>query len=96
MALSRNRNLRLTFVLALPAIGAGAAILVGNADPKIVIPTAGIALGAMIFGAIRPRWAERAAVVNSETWWMPTWLALPAIFGVIRHERWERAGVRAA
>jgi hypothetical protein len=96
MALSRNRALRITFAatfFALMAIGAGAAILVGHANPIIVFATVGMVLGAMIFGAIRPKWAQRA-----ESLWIPAdgiGLALWVISGGTRtlreHADWERS-----
>jgi hypothetical protein len=38
-----------------------------------------------------PSWAETAAVVDRQTWWMPGWMGFFAIFSAIRQERWERA-----
>jgi hypothetical protein len=96
MALSRSRALRLGFAaifIALMAIGAGAAILVGHANPILVSATAGTVLVAMIVGALRPKWAERAASM-----WIPTdgvGLALWLFSGDAQHKSWERdAGAR--
>jgi ribosomal protein S27E len=70
MAASRSLALRLglaAILLALIAIGAGAAILFGHANPIIVCAAAGTVLVAMILGVLRPKWAARA-----ESLWIPT------------------------
>jgi hypothetical protein len=95
MALSKNRALRLGFaaiLLALIAIGAGVAILVGHANPIIVSATAGAMLAAMILGALRPKWAERA----SSMWFPADGVGLVLwLFSSGARKNWERgAGER--